>query len=147
MVSPMGLEVVDVFEGYFINESSYYTEDTTTFSVLNNHSEDYTNNSNYFGENGTMLKHSTGWTIAIICAYVTIFIVGTVGNVMVVCVLVFRPQMKTVTNMFILNLAGKFPYYITLVLLYILITFLYSRRFICYHILRGPDTSHQHFDT
>lgn len=88
-------------EDYIIND--YETEKNITFAspILNG-----SGGSEYdFGESGSILKHSMGWTIVLICAYVTIFIVGTVGNGMVVCVLVFRPQMKSVTNMFILNLA------------------------------------------
>lgn len=58
-----------------------------------------------FGESVSILKHSLGWTIGLICAYVTIFIVGVIGNGMVVLVMLLRSEMKTVTNMFILNLA------------------------------------------
>jgi len=51
------------------------------------------------------LRHNLGWTITLIIAYVLILVIGIIGNFMVILVVVFRPQMRTVTNMFIMNLA------------------------------------------
>lgn len=51
------------------------------------------------------LRHSVGWTVALIIAYVLILIIGIIGNCMVILVVLLRPQMRTVTNMFIMNLA------------------------------------------
>lgn len=51
------------------------------------------------------LRHSMNWTVALIIAYTLILIIGIIGNCMVILVVVFRPQMRTVTNMFIMNLA------------------------------------------
>jgi len=56
-------------------------------------------------EEMSVMRHSYFWTIVLVFAYVTVFLVGIVGNVMVVCVLTMKRQMKTVTNLFILNLA------------------------------------------
>lgn len=58
-----------------------------------------------WSESEGILRHSLLWTIVLISAYALVLIVGIVGNVMVGCVLVFRPNMRTVTNLFILNLA------------------------------------------
>ncbi len=51
------------------------------------------------------LRHGLGWTITLIIAYMSILVAGVIGNVMVVLVVLLRPQMRTVTNMFITNLA------------------------------------------
>ena len=51
------------------------------------------------------LRH-TPWTIVIlVIAYITVLVVGLVGNVFVVAIVVKTPKMRTVTNYFILNLA------------------------------------------
>ncbi len=50
-------------------------------------------------------RHSTEWTVILIVAYMLILVVGVIGNSMVILVVVLRPQMRTVTNMFIMNLA------------------------------------------
>jgi hypothetical protein len=55
--------------------------------------------------NTLQLRHSLFWTVVIIFAYVVVFAVGIVGNAMVISVLTMKRQMRTVTNMFILNLA------------------------------------------
>jgi hypothetical protein len=51
------------------------------------------------------LRHSVFWTVVIILAYAAVFIVGIVGNAIVICAITFTRQMRTVTNLFILNLA------------------------------------------
>jgi hypothetical protein len=51
------------------------------------------------------LRHSVFWTIVIFLAYAAVFIVGIVGNASVISVITFTRQMRTVTNLFILNLA------------------------------------------
>ncbi len=89
-------EITNIYQ-YLVNQSKYDNKEITTFS---------TPSDNNFAE---MLKYSIEWTVVIVCAYLTIFIVGLAGNGLVICVLVFRPQLRTVTNMFMLNLAGKIP--------------------------------------
>jgi hypothetical protein len=51
------------------------------------------------------LRHSVFWTvlILIILAYVAVFAVGIAANAVVVCVITFSRQMRTVTNIYILN--------------------------------------------
>ncbi len=51
------------------------------------------------------LRHSWEWTIALITAYMLVFMAGLIGNIMVILVVLFRPQIRTVTNMLIMNLA------------------------------------------
>ncbi len=51
------------------------------------------------------LRHGWGWTITLIIAYMSILVAGVIGNVMVILVVSLRRQMRTVTNMFIMNLA------------------------------------------
>ncbi|CAG7722979.1 unnamed protein product [Allacma fusca] len=51
------------------------------------------------------LRHSLEWTILLIIAYSSIFIIGFIGNMCVVLVVVRTKSMRTVTNLFILNLA------------------------------------------
>ncbi len=41
-----------------------------------------------------------------IIAYISILVIGVIGNLMVILVNLLRPQMRTVTDMFIMNLAG-----------------------------------------
>ncbi|CAH1246450.1 NPFFR2 [Branchiostoma lanceolatum] len=52
-----------------------------------------------------MYKHDTPVTIVFIISYLIIFLMCIVGNVGVCTVLVKNPKMRTVTNLFILNLA------------------------------------------
>ncbi len=55
--------------------------------------------------NEKYLRHSWNWTVTLITAYMLIFVAGVIGNCMAILVVLLRPQMKTVTNMFIMNLA------------------------------------------
>ncbi|KAI8521537.1 Neuropeptide FF receptor 2 [Branchiostoma belcheri] len=52
-----------------------------------------------------LYKHDTPVTIVFIISYLIIFLMCIVGNVGVCTVLVKNPKMRTVTNLFILNLA------------------------------------------
>lgn len=51
------------------------------------------------------LRHNITWTILLAIVYVAVLVVGVVGNSMVISVVILRPVMRTVTNIFILNLA------------------------------------------
>ena len=53
----------------------------------------------------TYLRHGWEWTLLFIVAYTAVFIVGIVGNSCVVLVILRTRSMRTVTNLFILNLA------------------------------------------
>lgn len=55
--------------------------------------------------NEKYLRHSWGWTVTLISVYVFILVAGVIGNCMVILVVALRPKMKTVTNIFIMNLA------------------------------------------
>lgn len=55
--------------------------------------------------NAHNLKYSKGWTAILATAYSIIFLLGFVGNVIVILVISLKPRMRTVTNLFILNLA------------------------------------------
>lgn len=53
----------------------------------------------------TIFRYSWNWTVAFIVAYVLIFVIGMIGNCMVILVIILRPRMRLATNMFIMNLA------------------------------------------
>ncbi len=50
-------------------------------------------------------RHSLEWTITLIIAYMLILVIGVIGNCMVILVVILRPRMRSVTNIFIMNLA------------------------------------------
>ena len=50
-------------------------------------------------------RHSPVVTVLYCLAYLTVFIIGLVGNCLVVAVVFRTPRMRTVTNYFIVNLA------------------------------------------
>ncbi|CAL4124572.1 unnamed protein product, partial [Meganyctiphanes norvegica] len=56
-------------------------------------------------ETNSILRHSLPVTVLYCIAYVTVFMMGVVGNSFVVAVVVRTHQMRTVTNVFIANLA------------------------------------------
>lgn len=51
------------------------------------------------------LRHNVTWTLVLLLAYIFIFAIGLIGNLMVILVITKCPSMRTVTNLFILNLA------------------------------------------
>lgn len=51
------------------------------------------------------LRHGWRWTITMIIAYMPILVAGVIENLMVTLVVLLRSQMRTVTNIFIMNLA------------------------------------------
>lgn len=51
-------------------------------------------------------RHSEILTVVYCVAYVTVFIVGLIGNSFVIAVVLRSPRMRTVTNYFIVNLAA-----------------------------------------
>lgn len=60
----------------------------------------------WFGDGGNeMMRHSSTITLLLVVAYIIILLIGVVGNSLVVCVVLRSPRMRTVTNLFILNLA------------------------------------------
>lgn len=71
-------------------------------NVLANVSHNHWNFSQLSVDN---LKYSNFWTASFTIAYSLIFILGFVGNVIVISVISSKPQMRTVTNIFICNLA------------------------------------------
>lgn len=51
------------------------------------------------------VKYSVTWTVFLFIINLLVLIFGFVGNALVIGVIVWKPRMRTVTNMFILNLA------------------------------------------
>ncbi|CAL8272119.1 unnamed protein product [Lota lota] len=96
------------------------TEDTTYRSpssmpnlVYYSNSADV--NTSYLTTNDTNDKASPffgSWSVATAIIYLTVFIVGLLGNTLVIYVVVRYAKMKTVTNMYILNLAVADELYI-----------------------------------
>lgn len=56
-------------------------------------------------ETMSLYRHSTTIIVVYCFAYSVIFLLGLVGNCLVVAVMIRCPQMRTVTNLFIVNLA------------------------------------------
>lgn len=81
--------------------SVYYSNATTanTSSLTTNHTDEATP---FFGS----------WSVATAVIYLTVFVVGLLGNTLVIYVVVRYAKMKTVTNMYILNLAVADELYI-----------------------------------
>ncbi|ODN00696.1 Neuropeptide FF receptor 2, partial [Orchesella cincta] len=98
----------------FLIESDYVFQDTNISTGMDSSSEWGQNETNttetstelWWGEHGEeTLRHSRTVTLILIVAYILILIIGVVGNSLVVCVVLRSPRMRTVTNLFILNLA------------------------------------------
>lgn len=64
------------------------------------------NKSHYDDDFGiTFYRHSQIITIVYCIGYLTVFVLGLIGNCLVVAVVCRTPRMRTVTNYFIANLA------------------------------------------
>lgn len=59
----------------------------------------------YWNDGDGVYRHSRPVTFVLIAAYTLILAIGVVGNSLVVGVVLKSPRMRTVTNLFILNLA------------------------------------------
>lgn len=92
----------------FDDTSSTYNSNWTIY--------DMTEICSFHGWNGTesirklladpnCFSHSPRWTLFLCISYTLILICGLVGNSLVIFVVAWKPRMRTVTNMFILNLA------------------------------------------
>ncbi|XP_059896641.1 somatostatin receptor type 5-like [Gadus macrocephalus] len=109
-------------ETFTMNEYSWMSEaeDMTHRSPSSTPQLDYFSNSNamntsYLPTNDTNDKASPffgSWSVATAIIYITVFIVGLLGNTLVIYVVVRYAKMKTVTNMYILNLAVADELYI-----------------------------------
>lgn len=64
----------------------------------------YTNVTNNTVET-IFMNYSTPITVVFVTAYLIVFILGVFGNTLVIVAITVFPKMRTVTNMFILNLA------------------------------------------
>ncbi|XP_026676018.1 neuropeptide SIFamide receptor-like [Diaphorina citri] len=63
-----------------------------------------------------LYRHSPGVTITFIIGYLAVFLIGLVGNSLVIAVVIRSPRMRNVTNYFIVNLAVADMLVITLCL-------------------------------
>lgn len=88
-------------DGYGFNESLF--EDSSLGQ--NDTNSSFTQADQWYGSGDETFRHSKTITLLLIVAYVIILIIGVVGNSLVVCVVLKSPRMRTVTNLFILNLA------------------------------------------
>ena len=81
-----------------------------------NESEDFSNETNFYyacydSDNGTsvcempLLRYSLSITVLYWVAYLLVFVMGVIGNSFVVTVVFRAPRMRSVTNVFIANLA------------------------------------------
>lgn len=83
----------------------WQNSDYNPFNITLDHNHTNLNYSEPSFVEHPLLRHSVPWTITLVAAYVLIFLFGIFGNLIVVLVITLKPQMKTVTNMLILNLA------------------------------------------
>jgi neuropeptide FF receptor 2 len=91
---------------------------------LNNINGDNYNDSVVFLE---LLRHSSTISIIYMIAYSLVFFVGLVGNAFVISVVFRVPRMRTVTNLFIANLA----FADVLVIIFCVPATLMSNLFVC----------------
>lgn len=75
-------------------------------------------------------RHSPGVTIAFIIGYLAVFLIGLVGNFLVIAVVIRSPRMRNVTNYFIVNLAVADMLVITLCLPATLMANIYVRKYL-----------------
>lgn len=80
-----------------------------------------------------LYRHSPGVTIAFIIGYLAVFLIGLVGNSLVIAVVIRSPRMRNVTNYFIVNLAVADMLVITLCLPATLMANIYVRKYLAYY--------------
>jgi hypothetical protein len=90
-----------------MNGSTVDSDGGSSLSAVNNTDLPYHGSGNISTEYvaSLQLRHSVFWTIVISIAYAAVFAVGIAGNAIVVSFVKLKRQMRTVTNLFILNLA------------------------------------------
>lgn len=77
-----------------------------------------------------LYRHSPGVTITFIIGYLAVFLIGLVGNSLVIAVVIRSPRMRNVTNYFIVNLAVADMLVITLCLPATLAGNIYVRKYL-----------------
>lgn len=82
-----------------------------------------------------LYRHSPGVTIAFIIGYLAVFLIGLIGNSLVIAVVIRSPRMRNVTNYFIVNLAVADMLVITLCLPATLMANIYVRKYIIFYII------------
>lgn len=107
-VVPIRHDTMDNFTANFSLNPFETSDGSATVAVPDAYSHYHTNKTAYWDfslMNAKNLKYSKGWTATLATAYTIIFLLGFVGNVIVILVISLKPRMRTVTNLFILNLA------------------------------------------
>ncbi len=87
------------------SNETYTSESDVQFSNETYHNADHLLENWWNIFDTRYLRHGWGWTTTLIIAYMLILVIGVIGNLMVILVVLLRPQMRSVTNMFIMNLA------------------------------------------
>lgn len=98
---------MDLYSTYAGNETIVYWDNDSQHDLANNWTITNASElpSQHQFEEGAIFRYPLSWTILFVFAYSVVFIVGIVGNVMVVCALTMRSYLSSVTYLFILNLA------------------------------------------
>ncbi len=100
------------------NKSLFYENTTESLLLFNDGAIQNSSHSSYYSADTKALlptwwklfdekylRHSFEWTTLLVISYMFILVTGIIGNVMVISVIYLRPKMRSVTNIFILNLA------------------------------------------
>lgn len=91
----------------FANDSISQWISPTEMLALDSEADGSPPNSTFIG-NSTLNHNQQSWiTIAIIPLYSVIFLLAVIGNSLVILTLVQNKRMRTITNLFLLNLAAS----------------------------------------
>lgn len=93
LIDMLGNSLIDLVPQH--NETATYLVETTPVNLSHNST----------GLPDLMYRHSTPIILVYCVAYLIVFVVGLVGNCFVIAVVYRSPRMRTVTNLFIVNLA------------------------------------------
>lgn len=96
--------IKDIFSTHFANVNQSYTNTSQVFDYCDDNFTDVTKVGNRTGFGGQIID-KLAVTIFLITSYIVIFIIGIIGNSLVIYVVLRFAKMKTVTNLYILNLA------------------------------------------
>lgn len=95
----------DNFEVINLDNSSNHSTTNATHGDYLAPDESFLEYAEFVWSPELLLRNSPGVSVIYCIAYTLVFILGIIGNSLVVAVVVRSPRMRTVTNIFIVNLA------------------------------------------
>ena len=125
-------DIINVVTGSNENENVLIGNKNISDNVYSSLSSSGGNHSDY---NDYLYRHSPALTIVYCVAYFIVFAVGLVGNCLVVAVVFRAPRMRTVTNLFIVNLAIADILVVVLCIPATLLGNIFVRKFTLFHFL------------